>query len=45
MGQKRRKGISGRKHRIYKGREVWKHRVCSGICGDQGVCVGIWGVG
>lgn len=38
-------GISGRKNSMCKGREVWRHLVCSGIHRNQDVCVGIWGVG
>lgn len=30
---------------VRKGRELWKHLACSGIYGNQGVCVGTWGVG
>lgn len=41
-GQRRRKGISDRKNCMCKSREVWKHLVCSGICGKQGICVGAW---
>ena len=44
-GQGGRKSISGRKNGTCKGRGVWKHLVCSGIYGNQGVCVGVWGVG
>lgn len=45
LGQKRRKGISGRKNSMYKGREVWKHLVCSGICGESECMCGYMGCG